>query len=465
LKNPAGTFRALTIRVKVFDGRNNGYFPAPPAESYALVQKLEASQGPAIWSVGQSQEVPWDFVGFPLRRKGSPLTLQELRNENAAPKLKAMLYSPGGGADYREVGSQEALPSGKAVWLANDKPLNSLKFPAMETDTLGKLSLGITLKQGWNAVSNPRLDTLYWPVSRIPLTTYMQSQVKGLIAYRAEDGAYITAETLLPWRGYWVFYRGNPDTVVNLLSRPLTAAKTAAHIYPVALSLQARRGIPLYLGAGEGFSDAYGWEDEPMIPSPMRGPWAALLRGKQSLMTDQVAFRPGAPLEWRLELSAPEKSSRGAAWLRPDSAEWRVPGGYQIWALSKRRGLRFELKPGMEIRSPEGFSDTLSVFVAPSSWIEANLGGVPTAVDKPGHRLVRRGQNLELQLQWPGEGPLRVEVFNLSGRRLASQNRVLPEGRYRLQLELGAEKGLLLLRLSGRAGTQKIFWTSRAVAP
>ena len=71
----------------------------------------------------------------------------------------------------------------------------------------------------------------------------------------------------------------------------------------------------------------------------------------------------------------------------------------------------------------------------------------------------------ELELQWPGEGPLRAEIFDASGRRLSSLSRRLPEGNYRLSLDPPRGRGLFFVRLTGRAGAQSVNWTGRMAKP
>ncbi len=459
LKNPAGSFQPLTLRIQVGDGRNVSAFPAPPAKSYALSQALSGGAGPKVWSVGQSTSRPWDFVGLPFA-PASPLTLQSLRDLNDLPHLSAMVYDTGANSGYRALAAGEAWPAGQALWLANDKPVPALTLPALKTSALGLQSMSVDLKPGWNPICSQRFDTLFWPVKRG--ANYTLSSVKGLWSYfnATDSDGYQAADTLLPWRGYWVYNAGDHDTTVSLSAAALS--KTAVVSDPLEVALLPSRGIPLYLGADAAFTDGVGREDEPMPPQPFGQSWAALLRNGIPLMTDQVHYQPGSPLQWKLVSSGGGANGGGTQW-RLDSTQWILPDGYEVWAVSQRRGLRFRMQPGTADAwaGPSGFTDTLALYAAPETWIAANLGQIPTQVGALQHRLRAIGQGVELDLVWPGDGPLRTEVFDTRGRKLAATAQTLPAGYYHLFLALPRVSGLLLLRFTGENGGRPVGWTDR----
>nr|MDQ3003435.1 chitobiase/beta-hexosaminidase C-terminal domain-containing protein [Fibrobacterota bacterium] len=278
LKNPEGSILPLTIRLSADDHSRKTVFPAGGSR-YALAQRFtKAVRTPAAFHIGTSAAEPWDLVSIPLATT-PPLTLAQLRKNNAVTDLEGATYDAAAG-NYRFITLNEPLLPGASIWLASSASLPSLEFPGIQTNNRGGAgAYKLTLRPGWNQVANPTMDTLYWPVTRAFPDVYDLSQAKGLHGWNAGTGEYAHAEILEPWRGFIAYYKGTRDTMVTLLNRPVTfpapvkAGKSAAGnaaFRPASgfmFRLNLAGGISIRLGASSSAADGIGMEDESQPPA------------------------------------------------------------------------------------------------------------------------------------------------------------------------------------------------------
>jgi hypothetical protein len=127
-----------------------------------------------------------------------------------------------------------------------------------------------------------------------------------------------------------------------------------------------------------------------------------------------------------------------------------LPGGYQAWAVSRARGVRFRLEAGAEVPVPGNANDTLAVYAGPASSLE-NLGElmrIPEKIAAFGYFLEKSQGKTLLRVELPWSGRLSASVYDMSGRCLAEINRdgLIP-GIYRLPLLSGSPSQALVLRL------------------
>jgi hypothetical protein len=263
-------------------------------------------------------------------------------------------------------------------------------------------------------------------------------------------------DSLDPWIGYFVRYYGNADIEVTVYSdpkkRPAGIAKASAGNPSAAgmdLNLEPGAGMPLHLGARTWAQDGYSIEDEPNLPAmvPAFSAWA--LRGQRNLMTDVVRYTPGEVLQWQVVLAP---AAPGSLPELPGQVTGQLPHGYEVWAISRLRGLKFRLDPGQPLEAPTS-ADTLSIFAGPAEKLAANkeLARAASEVDRFAFT-VEKGQGaawLRLELPWTAQ--VDATVWALNGKRLAAhKSGSLNSGVYRLRLERGADAQPAILRLRMR---------------
>jgi hypothetical protein len=467
-KNPPGSPRPLTVRLRVSDHTRATAFPAD-GSAYPLAQRFPAGgRSPAAFHIGDDPKFPWDLVAVPLA-SDQPLTLARLRKANAAPGLKGSVLDAATGT-YRFLADDEALPAGKSVWLAAPSSLPSLALPALQTaPRRGSAAWSLTVHPGWNQVADPALVPLWWPVTRAIPDAYQASPLKGLHAWDAAAGAYAHAEVLEPWRGYFAYYYGSRDTVIALLEKaPVPPADSAAAKRAAGTGLDLRLAWPggadVRLGAAAGAADGLGPEDEARPPAlDPAGTRLFSDRAGARLETDIARWRPGAVYAWTVvaglssRAASPSRARDGNPDATPSlsaSAE-ALPPGYAAWAVSRSRGLRFPLPgPGLAASVPwhPGYADTLEVLAGPAAALEARLAGVPLQPGPFAARALPSPSGYVLALDLPAAARVRLALYSVDGRAVEDRSLSLPAGRYRLPGGARPAPGLYVLRLS-LAGT------------
>ena len=460
-KNPPGAPKPLTLKLKVSDHTRTTAFPAD-GSAYPLAQRFPSgARSPAAFHIGDDPKFPWDLIAVPFA-VDKPLTLAQLRTANAAPGLRGSVLDTATGK-YRFLSDDEALVPGKSLWLAAASSLPSLVLPAVQmASRKGATAWRLTLHPGWNHVADPALVPLWWPASRDNPEAYQASPVKGLHAWDAAAGTYAHAEVLEPWRGYFAYYYGSRDTVIDLLAQapaPPAAAPVAKQATGTGIGLRLAWpwGGDLRLGTSENASDGLGREDETRPPA--LDPAGLRLfsdRGAARLETDIARWRPGAVYAWKVVAALPARAPGSAAKGNPDAtvsltagAE-TLPPGYAAWAVSHSRGLRFPLPaPGAAAAWPwdPGFADTLDVLAGPSAALEARLADVPLRAGPFAARVLPSPGGYLLHLDLPAAARLRITLFGLDGRTVSDRSLNLPTGRYRLPGGERLAPGLYVLRI------------------
>jgi hypothetical protein len=470
----------LRIALTVEDGRQSSGFPAGPGAAYALIRSLPGLVAPIASSPG----LEWGLQGLSAR-PGSPVTLEELGLAAGAGRLFAAEWvtdslDPGEGA-YRILDAEDTLPAGRGIWLAGEKAFktlpigSSLSFPPAAS---GRYR--IVLRKGWNQVASPFLGKLAWPVRHGDQPAYDLSPVKGLHRYDG-DGQYGDADTLEPWKGYFVYTR--VDTVIEVDAAGIASqgsakpsARKSERVGPfpnpasgtlemtfesVGLSPGGGAGgtailpAPLRLGAEPYAGDGLGVEDEPMPMAPSKGRGIAAYRAGRRLRTDLLGYREGRIHAWKIAWSSDAAGEGTSARLR--LASLRMPAGVSLWAASSLGGPAAALDSGAVLELSGHGADTLVVWAAPlGQWREGDpvpgLGPRPSALRASYAWGVRGG---ELSLALPEAARVRAFIHRADGRRLAGLERSLLAPGYHL-LPLGgrsqAFRGLLFVTLEIDAG-------------
>ncbi|GEM_PF-2006211 len=497
LKNPPGSLLPLSLKLKVSDHSRASAFPAD-GSSYTLSQRISGPvRTPSSFHIGASKEDPWDLIALPLSLD-PPLTLAQLRKNNAAPNLQGATLDPKTG-DYRNLEAGESLPPGASIWLGATTSFPSLVFPSVQTVSRhGAGGYKITVHHGWNQVANPTLETLYWPVTREFPDVYQASLVKGLHAFDAATGLYAHAESLEPWRGYFAWYQGARDSTLDLLPDPVPApipskaGKRGVGAWAgMSFGLNLQNGPHIRLGASSLAVNGQGLEDEPQPVGP--GMDAARLfsaRGGQRLETDMVHWTEGGLYTWTIVAGLPiDKSDKaeygviaGNAGNHGNAQDTSVglpdrsarveglslPQGYAAWAVSRKRGLRFALTEGAAIPMHPGFTDSLEVVAGPALEVEARLADIPTLVGAFGAGVEAFYGRFALRVNLPTASRLSLKVWSLQGRQLESTSLDLPEGSYRLvrdQDGRGYPTGMYVLSLEWIGGGKSGRLTRKIAIP
>ncbi|MDB5048508.1 MAG: hypothetical protein JWO30_1579 [Fibrobacteres bacterium] len=484
LKNSGNSLLPLTIRLKVDDHSRKTSFPAD-GSVYPLAQRYTIPvRTPAAFHIGGSAADPWDLIAIPLAME-PPLTLAQLRRNNSAPEMEGVTVNPATGK-YRYLGEGEPLLPGSAVWVAAASSLPSLAFPALQTaGHHGSGGYQLTLHNGWNLVANPTLGTLYWPVTRAFPEVYDGSLLKGLHTWDPGTRQYVPSETLEPWRGYFAFYKGSRDTVVDLRSLPVPApvlahpdgaspksAASASAGFSFRLNLAG--GPSLRLGASSRAGNGIGVEDEPQPVSPMdNGPRLFSARENLRLETDVARWAPGNLYTWKIVAGLPAVPDAAASlsaapllaarFLTAQVEGMALPDGYAAWAVSRKRGLRFLLGAGAGVAPAPvaglplypGFTDSLEVLVGPAAELEARLAEVPKTVQAFSAKVSAGAGRFALDLKLPQAARLRMALWSLDGRALEKDALDLPEGIYHLVRDHGGRgypTGMYVLALEWTGG-------------
>ncbi|MDB5049355.1 MAG: hypothetical protein JWO30_2426 [Fibrobacteres bacterium] len=474
---PGTDLKGLWFRASAADFYNTGRLPKDAAGKLYVSQLWNRLNTPSVLALGRTNSA-WDMAGFPVSA-AEPLTWKQVRQDNEGVSLDAAVWMDAI-QDYVYLEDTSSIRPGMAFWMGSRSALSSVGltgFRAGESETDGTYRM--VIHPGWNQVTSPSMDRVYWPVttaaSKSPLV-----YLKAPYRYLPEADDYVQCDSLEPWRGYFVNYFGSRDTIVTLFTdaskrpAPKTAAAPArGGNRSVDLNLDIGRTMPLNLAAQTDAQDGIGAEDEPDMPALKRNFAAWSQRGRRHLITDVIHFTAGEPLRWNIVVA--DSGSRvngtvGSGKLRV--LEGTLPPGYQAWAVSGTRGMKFRLEAGTEMPLSGMAGDTLSVYAGPLEKLAgiSEFAHAVMSVDKFACNLERGPNGRTLRLALPAAANVDVSVWAPSGKLLATLHpgRLAP-GIYRLPFAAdrgnageNPRMGFLRIRLDGENGfresSQKVFW-------
>ncbi|MDB5105702.1 MAG: hypothetical protein JWP91_3391 [Fibrobacteres bacterium] len=418
MRVPASGYAPFELGLEATDESRASRYPPGTGRVITVARGLSPIPVPMELKPGYD----WKICGMPLAPR-APLTISALSAAAGAGPLQAARWvaKPGGEGAYEFYPEGESLPPGGAFWLASGAGARILTFPAsrsLASDSDGLFP--IALANGWNLVTCPSLRPLAWPISRKDGDGYLRSPLKDL---RGFDGSGFTRlDTLRPWEGYYVWYGGG-DTVVHVGPG---AARAASAAFPppgpapkaqasrsLMLGLKPGAGLPLEMGAADFARRGLGIEDEYLPPArnadQRSGTW--ITRDGAALATDYIPWDPAHAMGWTVV-------SRGKpAGYRMELETAALPEGFQAWAVSPARRLKYRLLPGSGI--PVTGDDTLSVYA-----------GTPEALAKVAGLILGREEGetggfasslraspggLELTLMLPQPARVDVRIWSPSG--------------------------------------------------
>lgn len=445
-KLKGASFAPLWFRARADDFTNKARFPADSGGTYFVQQAWSRFASPAVWNIGISQALPWDFVGVPSDTS-TPLTVKKLKLENPGLPLAALIYSDG----YIALKDEDRIPAG-GFWIGSTRQASSLNFVNVISPSSGADGVfHIRVHPGWNSITNPSWEKLYWPISRGE-ARYSRRMVKSLYAFRPDSGTFDKTDSLEVWKGYYVHSFLTEDTVVGLLRTPaaLPLARAAApQGGRLELSFGSGVGLPLLLGAETYAQDGVSAEDEPQLPAWKGSAQLWSQRGARRLMTDVLRFDPQKVCKWTLVSDPGEATAGRSSALRLLAGAW--PDGFEAWALSPARRVKTRLSQGVEL--PPGDADvpdTLSIFAGPAAKLAGvpELNGARESIGAPEWSLIPGRDVLLLKATVPQGARLRAELWTAAGRKLTDfDSGELGAGFHAFNLPLSGRSGLGFLRL------------------
>jgi hypothetical protein len=296
---------------------------------------------------------------------------------------------------------------------------NSLNLATAKTSAQGPEKFSIKLVRGWNQIASPYLENLYWPVTRTRLDQYRGSSIKGLWGYDAGTAKYHESDVLEPWRGYFV-YSYLDEGVVELSNEPVKVealSKGSPASGEMQLSLGWGTARSLSLGAALSTSDDLGYEDELELPRGMSTSYLLSMRKGKGLASDWIRLQSDAIMEWKVAMGGNEDSLPPLKIL-----DQTLPDGFETWAVSKSRSMKFNLTAGQSIPSSGLLHDTLFIYSGPRALLTRmqSLQNVPTSAPALDMAVSAQPGGFMLQLSLPARSKISATVWGLDGTRKGS---------------------------------------------
>ncbi len=456
LGNTKDKLEDLWLKVLVEDHFQSTSFPSDTTQPFVFSQVFSSVSTPKNLRLGE-KDYSWDLVAFPSHSSIAPVTLSQLSEKN--PETQFMAQEWNGLEKYQSVSFESPLKSGQGFWLAADKSLQSIKLPRFQTassDSDGYFRM--TLRSGWNMIGCPSLTSLKWPITR-DQSNYARSNVRSLIGFSHSTIDYAPVDSLVPWKGYFVYNRGRDTTLILSRRNPNPGAtKQGRNSEEWHISLGEPNRLPVLLGAFSGAKESIGSEDELALPPLTAGKERLrAFRHGRALTEDFVHSGMQVPAHFQLVFGKTENPQ-----IIPSLQVFtqNLPSGMQAWAWLPKRGLRQELRTNQNLAWWNSNRDTLDIVVGTAAAL-GKLAGFTEASSNPGTRTLRwnrtgnQGQ-LSLQLpeaawvditwlsatgqskplfgrtflgtgkqeilaQWPGSGWVRIQGQDLSGNPQWSQ--------------------------------------------
>jgi len=309
-------------------------------------------------------------------------------------------------------------------------------MPAAKTSPQGAASFSIKLHHGWNQVGNPHLERLYWPIPRAFTDIYRSSPIKGLWGYNASTTDYEESEFLEPWRGYYVF-NYLQDTTVQLSNQPNTTvalnkegiARSGAAADEIHLAMGWGASKTLRLGAAWAAQDGLGTEDELELPHEKAMTYLKAVRNGRSLSSDWIHLVRDGILQWKVAMGGIGDSLPPLKILEQD-----LPAGYETWAVSKSRSMKFKLEAGQSVSASGLAQDTLYIYTGPPQLLAkfSALQGLATRAPDLKFTVLPQAGGFLVQLALPAQARINAIVWGLDGARKGEIHLgPLSEGTYR----------------------------------
>ena len=437
---PAKPETPLEVRFSATDQTGQAQYPS--AGTITLSRPLPALSAPVALKSGYK----WKMAGLPMLAEGE-ITLRDLAAMSGTGPLYAAVWRnpPAADTGYLILKDKDVLPTGKGFWLASAGGAPGLNFPASRataSDSDGLFTIKLTT--GWNLVTCPSFRPIAWPVSVNDGEAYLRSPLKPLHAFA--DTGYTRPDSLRPWESYYVYY--DKDTLVRvgpgaprvgwLAVNPSAKPGSSAGVRRgLRLGLNAD-GIALDFGASAFARAGIGIEDERQAPALDRNSAAWMAREGRALAVDYVAWDPARAMAWTVALHG---QPVGASVAVPVS---ELPEGYEAWAVSPARRLKWRLASGGNI--PVTGDDTLAIYAGTPAAL-AKIGDLLRGREAAGAfdaRFRAGAAGPELTLDLPSAARIEVGLWSARGETLGGISRIFSPGRHQLSWQaLSGGRGFL----------------------
>jgi hypothetical protein len=358
-------------------------------------------------------------------------------------RWRAFRYLPEfGNLEFSGASSNFFVTPGAAFWLISSEPHRVDTTPVSGLSTRLELRESIPLAPGWNAIGNP----FDFPVALAQLIH--SDSISHPVAFDSDRNDYLDAppDSLRPFEGYFVENESSHPETLYIYSLPLeirTVAPQRVEAPPItSLVLEARsaRGVDLAnrIGIAGGASDERDRLDAaepPVAPGSAVRLAIAHRDGRGGARLYRRDFRPPADGHvWELEISGTAGEAVELA-IRPETP---LPAGQSLRLIDREQGSIAE-----PARGPDGaWRQTVLVFgpdrpyrlavAVGSATYLARLdasGALPRRVTlDPVAPNPARGA-LRLRFGLPEAAPVRLEVFDVAGQRVATLiDRAMPAG-------------------------------------
>ncbi|HET6566699.1 MAG TPA: FlgD immunoglobulin-like domain containing protein, partial [Rhodothermales bacterium] len=337
---------------------------------------------------------------------------------------------------------ESAFAPGTAFWLITSDARHIRVGAGRSVSTDGAYRL--TLQPGWNQIGNP----YSFPVSWSDVVSLFPEEVQGNVEPpRAFDGTQYLPPTdvLLPWEGYFVYYRGEAGTTADLLIPPLeaqAAGKRGRHdqflagvSYAVQISASGTTDgmkdgwnyVGLATDASDG-SDRLDFYEAPGIGPHLR---LSIVDGRSRFDGD---FKPvnvqGQKWDVEIETIQADGTIPTRVPIKVDLKERGVrPPGFDIYVLDRDRGEYVALTGGHFATEAGGHGAVrhYTVVVGTEAFAESALGLDPSAPKEFGIEPSYPNpaeSDATIRYYVPHTSTVHLQIFDLLGRRV----RVLASG-------------------------------------
>jgi Putative Ig domain/Chitobiase/beta-hexosaminidase C-terminal domain/Fn3 associated/Immunoglobulin domain/Immunoglobulin I-set domain len=462
LKSPPGEPQPLELSFSIHDGMKTTRYPSGANQKFNVGQSFKNVFGIQKIRFGEKGAKGWDLVSLPVN-PNPPLTSGSFWAANPSLSPRATYHYDAKNKSFQALTDDKALLPGHAYWMAANSKPDTIRLPQFQSKGFGAEGIQIRLTPGWNLVGNPTATPLYWPIPRSLSADYQVRRVKAPWAYDPVINDYNESDSLLPWRGYWVFLKEGGDTVITLsktqiISAQTALAKSSALSTQIEMTCRLSQGHRIRLGAIPTAQNRIAMEDEPAIPlANPEAPALFAMRERVALQSDWVQFKPGSVLSWTLVLGTPSAKPSETPEAAVEFPGVRIPEGYLAAVVSTQRKIQYPIQQGTQIPPPQSSDDSLSVWVGPAALMKESLNGFTAGPPPFARRLVSRANGWKLQLDLPESVRLDWIVCDALGHTFGEGHSRLQEGHHQVNLLRRTESaGILFVRMVIRGKTLRL---------
>jgi hypothetical protein len=211
--------RGINYYIRASDGFNFAYHPTENWETKPNNVSVRISGTGAQGLVkeqaqpGGSTQTAFRMISVPLTLNNpSPKTVLEDDLGPYDPKQWRLFQFNPSTNNYSEFPNIDSFSPGKAFWLIVREP-NKKIDSGVGTTVVTNLPFQISLKQGWNDISNPFNFPVKW--SEVQVIQGSADDIMGPYTYQGQWLLPTQVTSLIPWEGYAIFSSA-PNVVISI---------------------------------------------------------------------------------------------------------------------------------------------------------------------------------------------------------------------------------------------------------